>query len=183
MQHAPQRDTPWHPVVEHIAATPIADLLREVAGGHSTARTRYVVYEVRSGVRRWRGVTNKFEALERRYREAPPDTLVDPQIVQVGRFATMDEARPHLVEGSCASDLLWTRKPSPDYVRRILKTSRTQGIVWTCDGAPAVRVYDFDAVVIGPHVYTEFQIRHVLEHGAWPPDGRSSEGRRLMHSR
>jgi hypothetical protein len=183
MQHAPTDRTPGWGVFQHIAATPIAELLREVAGGHNAARTRYVVYEVRSGSHSpHRGITHRYNALERRYQEAPPDQLVQPEVVQVGRYATMDEARDQTMGHMAATDFLWTRKPDPEYVRRILAVTLDRNeIVWRCDREPAVRRYDFPAVCIGPHVYTEFQIRHVLEHGAWPPDGRSSEGRRLIY--
>jgi hypothetical protein len=182
-QYPPQEDTPWHPIVLHIASTPIATLLKEVANGHNVARTRYVVYEVRCGADRLRGVTHKFNALERRYREAPPDAFGDRpcDIVQVGRFATQEEATRLAQECPSAGDHLWSRKPSPDYVRRHLGIRLSDNeISWIHDWSPAVRRYDFAAVCIGPHVYTEHQIRHVLEHGTWPPDGRTNEGRRLL---
>ncbi len=184
MQHAPQRDTPWHLIVEHIAATPIRTLLEECADGHNAARTRYVVYEVRSSSHpAYRGITHRFDALERRYREAPPDIMLmmggGPEVVQIGRFATMEEARTMLSGSMEAGDHLWTRKPSPNYVRRILAlVENSDDIIWTCDETLATRQYDFNAVVIGPHVYTDYQIRHVLEHGSWPPNGNSHEGRR-----
>lgn len=168
-------------VVKHIADTPISVLLSEVAGGHSTARTRYVVYEVRGApLPPRRGITHRFTALERRYREAPPDATPFSEVVQVGRHASREEAERQLVGFQPAGDHLWTRKPAPAYVARVLRIDANGDIVWTCDGTSAVREYDFRAVVIGPHVYTEYQIRHVLERGAWPPNGNSTEGRRLM---
>lgn len=171
-------------VVLHVSQTPVSRLLEEVAGGVSTARTRYVVYEVRIGPDRLRGVTHKFAALERRYREAPPDCTDRPvEIVQVGRYATADEARREAQSRPSAGDHLWTRKPDPAYVRRHLFVDGNGDICWRCDGSSAVRRYSFEAVCIGPHVYTAHQVRHVLEHGSWPPDGRTGEGRRLLASK
>ena len=178
-QFPPNENTPGWGVFQHIAATPIAALLKEVADGHNAARTRYVVYEVRSAQHELlRGITHAFNALERWYKEAPPDTLIRPDIVQIGRFASQEEARSHLGQRPPAGDHLWTRKPPADYVRRILKLVGDE-LQWTYDDAPAIREYDFRAVVIGPHVYTEHQIRYVLEHGVWV-DGRTLEGRRIM---
>jgi hypothetical protein len=170
-------------VAQHIAATPIKRLLQEVADGHKTSSTRYVVYEVRSrGHKPHRGITHRYDALERRYREAPPDMLayMNTDLVQIGRYATHEEADMQTVGFLRAGDFLWERKPRPEYVRHVLRATPDNDIVWTCDGQTAIRHYDFLAVCIGPHVYTEFQVRHVLEHGEWPPNGNSLEGRRIM---
>lgn len=179
-QYPPTEATPGWGVFQHIAATPIADLLKEVANGHNASRTRYVVYEVRTPLHKpLRGVTNRFDALERRYLEAPPDRYWPQKvdIVQVGRYATADEAMRQIDPHLMASDHLWTRKPSIEYLHAVL-IATPNDIQWRYDRTSAVRDYDFRAVCVGPHVYTEFQIRHALEHGVWI-DGRTLEGRRI----
>lgn len=179
-QYPPTPQTPGWGVFQHIAATPISTLLKEVADGHNASRTRYVVYEVRTPLHKpLRGVTHRYEALERRYREAPPDRFYPhgADVVQIGRYATNEEAMRQVDPHMMASDLLWTRHPSMEYLHKVL-IATPNDIQWRCDRSSAVRDYDFRAVCIGPHVYTEFQVRHALEHGVWV-DGRTLEGRRI----
>lgn len=177
-QYPPTDKTPGWGVFQHIAATPIRDLLKEVADGHNASRTRYVVYEVRSGrIVVGRGVTHRYDALERRYREAPPDTWPNAEVFQIGRFASMEEANKACFGSIEITDKLWTRHPPALYVLKVL-IATPNDILWTCDRTSAVRDYDFRAVCIGPHVYTEFQVRHLIEHGVWV-DGRTLEGRRI----
>jgi hypothetical protein len=180
-QHAPTESTPGWGVFQHIAATPISELLKEVADGHNAARTRYVVYEVRSASREaLRSVTHRFPALERRYREAPPDTLVSPDLVQISRHPTHEEAMAKCAGFGVAGEGLWTRKPSAEYMRKVLHAT-PEDILWTHDGSPALRThYVMPSVCVGPHVYTEYQVRHVLEHGVWPPNGNSIAGRAII---
>lgn len=179
-QHPPETGAPWYPVILHVAETPIGRLLDEVRGGHNAARVRYSVYEIRcDGEASHRGVTNKYNTVEDRFRRCPPDTLVRPDVVLVGRFATDVEARIACDGMPEAHDGLWTRRPSLDYLRRILRIENGE-LVWTCDGSAATRRYDFMAVVIGPHVYTATQVYWALEHGAWL-DFRTDAGRRAKY--
>lgn len=179
MQYPPTESTPGWGVFQHIAATPISKLLEEVAGGHNCGHRRYHVYEVRSAGRAThRAITNKYHAIERRFRESPPDTIVSPDVVLVGHYPTQEQAQGALKDFPLAGDHLWTRQPSIEYLRKILKIDDNNEIVWTCDDTSAVRKYDFEAVVIGPHVYTEPQVRHALLHGVWI-DRRTREGRKL----
>lgn len=159
-------------VVGHIAGTSIADLLKEVAGGINAARTRYIVYEIRELAgqkRRWRAVTNKMHSVQRIWTQCPADTVERPDIVHVGKFETME-----LAQAACGSfpkpEGLWTKRPDPRYVARILRIDGTGSIVWVSDGTVAVRSYDTmssDVVVIGPHVYPVEHVRYCLERGAW----------------
>lgn len=164
----------FNEIVRHVAATPIAALLEEVRNGVNASRTRYIVYEVRAHDLdgrsvRFRGVTNKMHSVERAWRQCPPDTLRNADIVHVGKFATREEAEAKANETARLDEVgpLWTRRPSPEYMRRIL---RLQGgdVLWTADGTSAVRPYENNPVVaIGPHVYTKDHVIYCLERGAW----------------
>lgn len=163
---------------KHIAATSIAELLEEVKNGHNAARVRYVVYEVRGRLGghqvRLRGITNKMHSVERMYRQTPPDQMEHPDVVHVGKFETME-----LAKAACGSfhpvliNLLWTRQPRIEYLKRIVKLDANGDLVFVADSTGAVRPYETPSVVIGPHVYTERQIRLALETGSWV-DGRRS---------
>lgn len=160
--------------VAHVAATPIAELLREEANGINAARTRYIVYEVRAqkldGSKFLaRAVTNKMHSVERIWRQCPPDTLKNCDVVHVGKYETREIAYSVIGAIPQVSDALWTRRPDPKYMVRILKVVG-EDILWTADGTSAVRNYESSAgqvVVVGPHVYTREHVVHCLERGAW----------------
>lgn len=175
-QHPPDERTPGWGVFQHIAETPISKLLEEVAGGHNAARTRYVVYEVRGTTLPVapRGVTNKFNSLEGCFRRTPPDVHPNASVVQIARCSTHEEAAKHTGGHPKADlDLLWTRHPPADHVRRHLALVNDE-IVWTCDGQRASRKYDnFEGVYFGNRMYTARQMRTLLETGEWV-DGRRS---------
>jgi hypothetical protein len=155
--------------VAHVAGTPISALLEESAGGSNAARTRYTVYEVRSkGAPPMRAVSNKMHAVERIWRQCPPDTLALPDLVHVRKCETREEA-DRLCEGyPKVSDALWTRRPDPKYMARILKINYDEMPHWTSDGTLAVRTYDSGrVVVVGPHVYTLEHVLYCLARGAW----------------
>jgi hypothetical protein len=171
-QYGPDNvDAEYRQVVAHIADRSIAQLLEESKGGLNAARVRYIVYEVRATCQaepvRLRAITNKMHAVERLWRQAPPEGFTNIDIVHVGKFETRQLAEAVLGSFGRAGDHLWARFPSVEYLRRILKFDENGDLVFTADSTGAVRPYDTPSVVIGPHVYTESQICHVLEHGTW----------------
>lgn len=170
-QYEPNDRTPGWGVFQHIAATPVSRLLEECKDGHNAARTRYTVYEVRGtspdGPVRLRGVTHRMNAVELRFRLCPPDTLKGADVVHVARCATREEAAKHGTVDHSVIEALWTKRPDPAYMRRVLRFDANGDLVWSADGTSAVRRYDFEAVVIGPHVHTRKHVEHVLRSGEW----------------
>jgi hypothetical protein len=161
--------------VAHVAGTPIGELLREEAGGINAGRTRYIVYEARGETLdgrpvRLRAVTNKYHSVERVWRQCPPDTLRATDLVHVGKFETRELADAARGSFPPVTDALWTRRPPPEYMRRVLhlQVAPSLDVLWRADRTSAVRAYDSGrVVVVGPHVYTLDHVVHCLERGEW----------------
>ena len=170
-QYEPSERQPGYGLLGHIAAHSIAELLKESARGVNATRIRYTVYEVRSAGRTFRNVTHKYHSVEKRWRYSPPPGMHVHLMHVIGRYETMEQAQKQCDGFEQITDDLWPRFPDVEYIRRLLKLDEHGNIVWTVDSTPAVRPYAVPAVCIGPQVYTERQVRGVLETGEWL-DGR-----------
>lgn len=173
LQHPPNERTPGWGVFQHIAITPIRLLLEEEPSAPGATRIRYTVYEVRCDQGVLRGITNKMNRVLLCWRQCPPDTLTNTDVVHVGRYADYKDAEKNMDGHPWVTDRLWTRKPSQDYLRRILKIVDGD-LFWVADSTAAVRTYgNGEIVCVGPHSYPRRQIQWALEHGEWL-DGRTS---------
>lgn len=180
LQYAPNAKTPCFDLVKKIAATSIANLLSEVVGGHSAARTRYTVVEARSdGVPVGRFVTNKLHAVERMWRDAPADKVIDGSIHVIGSFQERAQAEACVNEvGAVVNAALWTRKPPVEWLRSVIE-ERGEDIVYRSTETSALRMYQSRTeggvpkycVLIGSQIYTIAQVRKALLGGEWI-DGR-----------
>lgn len=167
-QYPPNERTPGIKLIAHIASNSIANLLKESAGGVNATRVRYTVYEVQSGTRVLRGITNKLHAVEAWWRYCPPPDLLVHRLTPLGSFQDRDKAEIICEGYERISDELWPKRPDIEYLRKIVKIDEHGEIVWTLDESPAVRRYTNNPLVcIGPRTYTDLRIKWALQTGEW----------------
>jgi hypothetical protein len=179
LQYPPNERTPYMDVVMKVSSTSVADLLASSDKHDNASRSRFYVYEIRSGSEiLGRFVTNKAGSVEKLFLSAPPDTKPRVIVVVVGTAPTYAEAE--VICGDLKIDYtkLWTRKPPREYLVRVLRDQGTDGsedFIFRSTGYSAMRRYKSGTLVqVGPHVYTVAQVLSVLRYGYWN-DGRVSK--------
>jgi len=174
MQYPPSDRMPCFSLVKHIAETPVKILCESVVGGHNAARTRYVVYEVRAKGKPFsRFVSNKTHSVDRTWVEFPPDKIEEPSLHAMGRFETREAADAEASKlPVIANGQLWTRKPPLEYLLKHLEVNfDKKEVLFRSTGKTAIRKYNIEMVILGPHAYTLAQVTTAVQRGAWL-DGR-----------